>query len=424
MTTSIRLELEETHRAPLVAEDAYCLYGWLVEQLPPAYAAYLHEEGERPFCQYLLPSREERHRAVYQWTLFSEDAVQTVAPILLNSTSFPFRSGGKQVCVRRAEKETFRFEEAVERCFTAPALPSSYQLRFLSPTTFKTENQYALFPTAGLVVKSAASRFALLDSGVTLQDEEALRQLVESARITGYSLHTQRYSMKGAVIPGFTGWIRLAIHGPTSMKRLFWLLMCALPLYRRWNQDGAGDGRLYGGRIFPKNRGGFFMEQMNIKSLLRSKQTLLESKLDVLINHPVTKGDHCEGAWIDFFRSFLPSKYAVDKGFVFDSKGAVSEQIDIIIYDALYSPLIFGTDAGEKFITAESVYAVFDSKQKIDKETVEYTNRKIESVVNLHRTSRRNGCRRSGGFHPEPCRPFSAGFWPRHPLVGAQWSLM
>ena len=46
------------------------------------------------------------------------------------------------------------------------------------------------------------------------------------------------------------------------------------------------------------------MEQMNIKSLLRSKQTLLESKLDVLINHPVTKGDHCEGAWIDFFRSF------------------------------------------------------------------------------------------------------------------------
>lgn len=131
------------------------------------------------------------------------------------------------------------------------------------------------------------------------------------------------------------------------------------------------------------------MEQMNIKSLLRSKQTLLESKLDVLINHPVTKGDHCEGAWIDFFRSFLPSKYAVDKGFVFDSKGAVSEQIDIIIYDALYSPLIFGTDAGEKFITAESVYAVFDSKQKIDKETVEYTNRKIESVVNLHRTSRR-----------------------------------
>ena len=175
-----------------------------------------------------------------------------VAPILLNRTSFPFRSGGKQVCVRRAEKETFRFEEAVERCFTAPALPSSYQLRFLSPTTFKTENQYALFPTAGLVVKSAASRFALLDSGVTLQDEEAIRQLVESARITGYSLHTQRYSMKGAVIPGFTGWIRLAIHGPTSMKRLFWLLMCALPHTGVGIKTALGMGGCTVEESFPK----------------------------------------------------------------------------------------------------------------------------------------------------------------------------
>ncbi|MFR8530671.1 MAG: hypothetical protein ACLVDB_05820 [Anaeromassilibacillus sp.] len=52
----------------------------------------------------------------------------------------------------------------------------------------------------------------------------------------------------------------------------------------------------------PKQRR-FFMEQM-IKSPASRKQTLLKSKLDVLINHPVTKGDHCEGAWIDFFRAF------------------------------------------------------------------------------------------------------------------------
>jgi hypothetical protein len=50
--------------------------------------------------------------------------------------------------------------------------------------------------------------------------------------------------------------------------------------------------------------------------------------------------------------------------------------------------LIFGTDAGEKFITAESVYAVFDSKPIINKMNLEYTNHKIETVTKLHRTSR------------------------------------
>lgn len=128
---------------------------------------------------------------------------------------------------------------------------------------------------------------------------------------------------------------------------------------------------------------------MDIKSLMKTKQAILCSNLNILLSHPVTKGDHCESAWIDFFRSFLPNKYAIDKGFVFDSKGSISDQIDIIIYDALYAPLVFGTEAGEKFITAESVYAVFDSKPKIDKGTLEYTDIKIKSVTSLYRTNRK-----------------------------------
>ena len=128
---------------------------------------------------------------------------------------------------------------------------------------------------------------------------------------------------------------------------------------------------------------------MDIKSLMNTKQDMLRSNLKILLDHPVSKGDHCESAWIDFFRSFLPNKYAIDKGFVFDSKGNISEQIDIIIYDALYSPLVFGTDSGEKFVTAESVYAVFESKPKIDKKNLEYADKKIKSVVSLCRSNRK-----------------------------------
>lgn len=129
-------------------------------------------------------------------------------------------------------------------------------------------------------------------------------------------------------------------------------------------------------------------EKISIKLLFEEKQATLKSKLGIPTGHTVTKGDHCEEEWIAFLRSFLPDKYAVDKGFVFDSKGDTSEQIDVIIYDALYTPLIYETATGEKYITAESVYAVFESKSKIGKSTLEYANKKIESVKKLHRTSR------------------------------------
>ena len=129
-------------------------------------------------------------------------------------------------------------------------------------------------------------------------------------------------------------------------------------------------------------------EDVNIKSLLRYKHEDLKNRLSILLGHPVTKGDHSERAWIEFFRSFLPSRYAIDKGFVVDVHGNKSEQIDIIIYDSLYSPLIFETDAHEKYVTAESVYAVFECKPNIDKVNLEYANKKIDSVTNLFRTAR------------------------------------
>ena len=127
---------------------------------------------------------------------------------------------------------------------------------------------------------------------------------------------------------------------------------------------------------------------MSIESMFKSKQAILGNTLSTLITHPVAKGDNNEKAWIDFFRSFLPSKFAVDKGFVFDSKGNPSEEIDVIIYDALYTPLIYETNDCRKYITAESIYAVFESKPKIEKRTLEYTNRKVSSVNKLFRTSR------------------------------------
>ncbi|GAA3728071.1 hypothetical protein GCM10022378_16120 [Salinicoccus jeotgali] len=126
----------------------------------------------------------------------------------------------------------------------------------------------------------------------------------------------------------------------------------------------------------------------SIKALLDNKQKALTAKLESVISHPTSKGDNSESAWINFFRSFLPSKYSIDKGFIFDSTGKISEQIDIIIYDALYAPLIFETETGEKYITAESVYAVFEVKQKINKYQLEYAHHKIMSVKNLCRSSR------------------------------------
>ena len=104
------------------------------------------------------------------------------------------------------------------------------------------------------------------------------------------------------------------------------------------------------------------------------------------ITHPGTKGDVTEDNWLSWMKEFLPKRYAAESAFVIDSEGNVSEQIDIVIYDQQYSPIVFN-HSGALYITAESVYAVFEVKQTLNKDHIEYAGNKIASVRKLTRTS-------------------------------------
>jgi len=104
------------------------------------------------------------------------------------------------------------------------------------------------------------------------------------------------------------------------------------------------------------------------------------------IGHPGAKGDGSEKVWHKLFKTYLPMRYAVDKATIMDSTGAFSHEIDVVLYDRQYTFLIFELE-GIKVIPAEAVYAIFESKQEINADHIEYAQRKAASVRSLHRTS-------------------------------------
>jgi len=131
------------------------------------------------------------------------------------------------------------------------------------------------------------------------------------------------------------------------------------------------------------------MNKVDLKHIFMNLQKQMISKLSTdreIIVHPGTKGDASELNWIEMLNVYLPNRYNVDKAFVLDSDGNLSEQIDLVIYDNQYSPFLFHQD-NAKYIPAEGVYAVFEVKQIINKENVKYSGGKIKSVRSLKRTS-------------------------------------
>lgn len=130
-------------------------------------------------------------------------------------------------------------------------------------------------------------------------------------------------------------------------------------------------------------------EKIDLKTLFNGLQLQMEAQLNAnraIIKHPGAKGASLENAWIEWLRTYLPNRYCVDKAFIIDSTGAISDEIDLVIYDQHFTPFVFKQN-DTLYIPAEGVYAVFEVKQTLNKAHLKYASDKINSVRTLTRTS-------------------------------------
>lgn len=126
----------------------------------------------------------------------------------------------------------------------------------------------------------------------------------------------------------------------------------------------------------------------DLHEAFRAKQESLSCILQTgrkIIGHPGSIGDGTELHWRELLDEFLPKRYQVSEGFVVDSAGKRSDQIDVIVHDRTFSPLLW-EHGGHMYVPAESVYAVFEVKQDHTLEDIKAAGEKAESVRERVRT--------------------------------------
>ncbi|SRR6266566_3170520 len=131
------------------------------------------------------------------------------------------------------------------------------------------------------------------------------------------------------------------------------------------------------------------MTEWSLTQLLSGLHERIEQELArarASFGHAGTKGDASQDVWLELLQQYLPERYRAASAHIVDSKGQFSHQIDVVIYDRQYSPLIF--KMGDQIILpAECIYAAFEAKQAINLEQVRYATEKVASVRKLHRSS-------------------------------------
>jgi hypothetical protein len=143
-----------------------------------------------------------------------------------------------------------------------------------------------------------------------------------------------------------------------------------------------------------------------IQSILRrlNDVTVRELKDATRIAHPGESGRAREGVIRKFLRGVVPQMYGIDTGFVIDATGAISKQIDVVIYRGDYHPVYAIGDV--KHFMVESVVAVIENKATIDSvERLRMAMQNIASVKTLDRTNRGKNYTLNGSIRGEDVNP-------------------
>lgn len=119
-------------------------------------------------------------------------------------------------------------------------------------------------------------------------------------------------------------------------------------------------------------------------SAAQKKLNTMIPAIQDLIPHSVEKGALVEHQFRSHLTEILPEKIGVSHGFVIDSNGEVSKQMDIILYDKLNTPRIFSSD-GAQIFPVEATYACGEIKTTLNSKALKDSFEKCLSYKRLCR---------------------------------------
>ena len=116
---------------------------------------------------------------------------------------------------------------------------------------------------------------------------------------------------------------------------------------------------------------------MTLYDVIKTAVPKLEAEYNMskIVNHSASKGALREFLLKEIIRPFLPKRYGLCNGECFDSHDSVSKQLDIIIYDDLFS---YAVPMGDyHMMPFESAYGEIEVKSMLNKEAF------FESIDNI-----------------------------------------
>ena len=198
-------------------------HGLLLELLPESMRARLHEDGLRPFSQYILPAG--KNSCAWHVAAWEDEVGQALAEALKAGAVLPLKQKGFDLTLEAVTYEALEEAAWAKPFFEQEPPCRKYALRLLTPCTHKSNGRYALFPTSEFILNGLYRRLGSFSSVLSVDDTEAMKALGQHTDIVRYDLHSVPFSLEGTRITGYQGQLTLSLRGSPQISRLGGLIL-------------------------------------------------------------------------------------------------------------------------------------------------------------------------------------------------------
>lgn len=228
----LKLTLEEPEKQYFNFSKGSLLQGVLFEHISSDYADELHNQGLKPYSQYI---RIEDESINWYIRTLSEKAYQEIIiPLLAEEfQELDIEHDKRHIKIVNKEVRTGSLAKLFQRFYSEEA-GRYFNIEFVSPTAFKKNGKYSFYPDMYNIYQSLMKRFDIVSEKNGMFSEETLEQLAENTEIVDYNLRSIRFGMEGIKIPAFLGKIRIRIQGTQTMVNF------AKLLFEFGNYSGVG----------------------------------------------------------------------------------------------------------------------------------------------------------------------------------------
>lgn len=213
LTIKLEGDLDKKHTESLGS----LFQGVLMEMLPSDYAEALHQNGMHPYSQYVCT---DQNVVIWNVQALDDDAEKKLSTIYNDLPDRIYLKHRKEsFSITEASEESLSYAELVQEYFFKDA-ERNIRMNFLTPTSFKSDGRYCIFPTVRLIFQNLMMKYDACCAENKVFSEDILEHFEKYAFIQQYRLRSVHYFMEGTKIPAFKGNITIRITGPQQMVNL------------------------------------------------------------------------------------------------------------------------------------------------------------------------------------------------------------